>query len=184
MQYDLREFFSTVKDFRRVQGRRHGLENILTIVIMAILSGHQGLRGFARFAAGNEIELTELLGLKHGVPCFYTFQTVFKSLKADTLTHGFNEWMRTYHADSNDVFIALDGKVVKSSVNGGNTALQNFVSVVSAFGHQSGTVYGMQFFVSGKSYELKTLKELVSVLGLRDKVFTADALHTEKKRLI
>ena len=33
---------------------------------MAILSGHQGLRGFSRFAEHNAAELTAALELKHG----------------------------------------------------------------------------------------------------------------------
>jgi hypothetical protein len=180
MDYNLSSFFSTIVDPRRSQGQRHTLKNILTISLMAILSGHQGLRGFERFAKSNAEDLTEVLGLKHGVPCYYTFQVLFTALNEQVLVGDFITWMRQYHAQLADSFIALDGKVVKSSVNGGNTALQNFVSIVSAFGHQSGLVYGMQSFENGKSGERQALRDLVEALGLKDKVFTLDALHTQK----
>jgi hypothetical protein len=183
MNYKVLDFFNSLKDPRRGQGQRHSLQNILTIVIMAILSGHQGLRGFARFAASNESELTEVLKLKHGVPCYYTFQTVLTALNEQIVAQKFISWMRQYHANLADTFVSLDGKVVTSTVNGGNTALQNFISVVSAFGHQSGMAYGMKSFENGKSGESQALRDLVSDLGLTDKVFTIDALHSQKKLL-
>jgi hypothetical protein len=183
MEYNVKEFFSTLQDPRRAQGQRHSLENILTIVIMAILSGHQGIRGFSRFAQSNAKELTEALNLKHGVPCYYTFQVLLNALNEQVVAHKFIVWMHQYHTQLADTFLSLDGKVVKSSVDGGNTAFQNFVSIVSAFGHQSGMIYGMKSFENGKSGERQTLLDLVSDLGLRDKVFTMDALHTQKKHL-
>jgi hypothetical protein len=182
--YDIKSFISTIDDPRRAQGQRHTLENLVIIIIMAILSGYQGIRGFARFAQSNEKELIEVLQLKHGVPCYYTFQVLFVAINAQVLAQKFTQWMSQYQAQLADTFLSLDGKVVKSSVNGGNTALQNFVSVVSAFGHQSGMVYGMKSFENGKSGEIQALRDLVSDLGLTDKVLTIDALHTQKKHLI
>ncbi|MEM9685525.1 MAG: transposase family protein [Bacteroidota bacterium] len=58
MNYKMFEFFNSLQDARRGQGQRHKFDNILIIVIMAIISGHQGLRGFTRFAKANEKELT------------------------------------------------------------------------------------------------------------------------------
>jgi DDE_Tnp_1-associated len=180
MDYSVSEFIASLADPRRGQGQRHSLKNIMTIVLMAIISGHQGIRGFARFAASNEAELTAVLDLKHGVPCYYTFQTILTALQEQLMAEKFIAWMRQYQDLLGDVFISLDGKVVKSTVNGGNTALQNFISVVSAFGQQSGMVYGMKSFENGKSGESQALRDLVQQLGLTDKVFTMDALHTKK----
>lgn len=174
------EFLCSINDPRRGQGQRHSLQNILIIIIMAIISGHQGLRGFARFASNNESALAEVLDLKHGVPCYYTFHSVFNALSEQLLAQRFMTWMRSYHAELADKFLSLDGKVVKSTVHGGNTSLQNFVSVVSAFGHQSGMVYGMKSFENGKSGETQALRDLVQELGLTDTVFTMDALHSKK----
>ena len=181
MGYKMFDFFSTLADPRRGQGQRHKLHHILAMVAMAILSGHQGLKGFARFAASNKKELVELFGLKHGVPCFYTFRSVLNGLDEQLLAQRFISWMKGYHLALGDQFVSLDGKAVASSVHGGNTNLQNFISVVSAFGHQSGIVYGMKSFENGKSGEAEALRSLVQQLGLSDKAFTMDALHTQKK---
>jgi hypothetical protein len=180
MDYKLFDFFSSLQDPRRGQGQRHSLENVLTIVIMAILSGHQGLRGFARFAANNAAELTEVLQLKHGVPCYQTFHAVLTGLNESILCKKFIAWMQPYHQALVDSFIAMDGKTVTSSGSGVNTVMQNFVSVVNAFGHQSNMVYGMKAFENGKTGEVQALRDLVEELGLVDKVITMDALHAKK----
>jgi hypothetical protein len=180
MNYKLFEFFTQLEDPRRGQGQRHKLADILTIVIMAILSGHQGLKGFARFAASNEQDLTEVLQLKHGVPCFFTIRSVLQGLDEQLLAKQFISWVKNYHSELRDEFVALDGKAIKSTVNGGNTGLQNFISVVNAFGHQSGIVYGMKSFENASSDESSTVRSLLAQLGLKDSVFTMDALHAQK----
>lgn len=181
MKYKMSDFISTLEDPRRGQGQRHKLQDVLLMVIMAILSGHQGLKGFARFAMSNKEELTEVLRLKHGVPCYYTFRAVLTGLNEQLLARKFMAWVKTYHPDLDDEFIALDGKAISSTTSGGNTSLQNFISVVNAFGHQSSMVYGMKSFENGKSGEAQALRSLVKQLGMKDKIFTMDALHSQKK---
>lgn len=181
MVYQLPDFLAQLPDPRRGQGQRHKLADVLTIVLMAILSGHQGLRGFARFASSNKEELTRLLALKHGVPCFFTFRAVLWGLNQDLLAQKFAAWVQGYHPAVQDGFVALDGKAVQASSQGGQSALQNFVAVVSAFGHQSKLVYGMQAYQNGQSGEAEALRTLVQQLGLADRVLTMDALHAQKK---
>lgn len=147
---------------------------------MAILSGHQGIRGFHRFADSNSAELTDVLNLKYAVPGYSTFRDMVNNLDNQILVTKFIEWAKKYIPLSADEFIALDGKAIKATTNGGQTKLQNFVSVVNAFGHHSGFVYGMKSFENGKSGEAQALRDLVEELGLKDKVFTMDALHAQK----
>ncbi len=184
MKYNLGEFISMLDDPRRSQGQRHSLYNVLSIVIMAIISGHQGFRGFERFANANALELTQALNLQHGVPTYQTFYTILTRLGSQLSGNKFIDWARAYHAEWSDEFISLDGKAVKSTVNGGNTGLQNFSAAVSAFGQQSGLVYGTQPFENrGSGGEVEALRKLVQELGLQDRVFTMDAAHTKKKLL-
>lgn len=181
LAYKIPDFTMTLEDPRRGQGQRHKLQDVMIIVIMAILSGYQGLKGFARFAASNEKELTEVLNLKHGVPCYFTFRAILTGLDEQLLAQKFTEWVKSYHPDLGDDFIALDGKAVASTISGSQTKLQNFISIVNAFGHQSSMVYGMKSFENGKSGEAEALRTLVIQLGLKDKIFTMDALHSQKK---
>ncbi len=181
MTYNLQEFVSMLDDPRRGQGQRHSLFNVLTIVIMAILSGHQGFRGFERFARVNSDELTQALNLKHGVPTYQTIYAVLTKLNWQVLGDKFVRWSQAYHRDWPEEFIALDGKSVKSTVGGGNTEHQHFTAAVTAFGHHSGIVYGTEPFDNGEQgSEVEALRRLVKKLGLQGKVFTMDAAHTKK----
>lgn len=182
MNYKLLDFFASLEDPRRTQGQRHSLDNILTIVIMAILTGEQGFRGFHRFAESNATELDAILDMKHGIPRYNTIRSALMSIDEAVLVKEFIKWTQSYLPDiATDEFIALDGKAIKATTSGGNTSRQNFVSVVNAFGHQSGVVYGMQPFENGKSGEANALRNLVEKLGIKDVVFTVDALHAQKK---
>ncbi|MEZ4849678.1 MAG: ISAs1 family transposase [Bacteroidia bacterium] len=160
MSYSISDFFDSLSDARRRQGVRHQFSDVLLIIIMAILSGHQGLRGFTRFAKANESELTSVLKLKYGVPCYYTFRSILTELDEQLLVAQFIRWVKSNLPDSADDFIALDGKSVKASSSGGPTAAQNFVAVVNAFGHRSGLVYGMKSFENGKSGEAAAARRL------------------------
>ncbi len=180
MHNNLLEFTSSFKDPRRGQGQRHKLHDVLTIIIMAIISGHQSIKGFARFAKSNEEELSEYLGLKHGVPSFNTFRSVLESLDEQVLSSKFIDWATKHHVDWSDDFIALDGKSIKSSVGGGNTEHQNFISVVSAFGQKSKMVYGMKSLENKNADEPETARKLMEELKCVSKTFTLDALHAKK----
>ncbi len=115
------------------------------------------------------------------MPCYYTFRAILSSLDQALLVEEFIKWVKATLPIGTDDFVALDGKAIKASTEGGRSSLQNFVAVVNAFGHQSGVVYGMQAYQNGKSGEAQALRELVQRLGVKDKVFTMDALHTQKK---
>lgn len=182
MNYKMFEFFSSLEDPRRGQGQRHSFTNIMTIVIMGILTGEQGFRGFYRFAKSNAEELTAVLDMKHGIPRYNTIRGALLSIDEDVLVKEFIKWTQNYALEATpaDDFIALDGKAIRATTSGGNTSKQNFVSVVNAFGHKSGIVYGMQPFENGKSGETEALRKLVEKLGIKEVVFTLDALHTKK----
>ena len=173
MQYKLQEFFDSIEDPRRGQGQRHKFHQVLIIVIMAIFSGYQGLNGFARFAKANEDELTQLLDLNYGVPCYFTFRAILTQLEEQILVNSFINWAKTYLPDLANEFIALDDEVTTS---GGNTKLQNFVAVVNTFGHHSSMVSDLKYYENGKSGKSQILRDLVKQLGLTDKVFTMNVL--------
>lgn len=180
MSSNFLDFLSSIKDPRRPQGVRHSLVALFSITFMAILSRQHSLRGIARFAKNNKEELVASLQLSHGVPGFNTFRDFFQSIDLQSVSSAFILWLQSQDFAATDDFIALDGKAVKSTVSGGNTAFQNFVAVVSAFGHRSGMVYGMESYENGKSAETQCVRELIEKLGLVDKVLTMDALHAKK----
>lgn len=178
----LNDFLTSLKDPRRSQGQRHQFHHVLSIVIMAILSGYQGLRGFARFAKANADALDEVFHFKHGYPKFNTIRSVLCAIDHQLLMQEFIRWAQDSLPGFTEESISFDGKAIRATTNGGNTELQNFVSLVNAFGAQSHLVYGMQAFNNSKSGEGEALRQLITKLGLTDRLFTMDALHAQKKR--
>lgn len=185
MSYDLFDYLKQVKDFRRREGQRHALWAVLGMIIMAIISGHQGLKGFARFMKANEKELVLAFQLKHGVPSFGTIRTILLQLELEPLRMAFIRWMRPHlkkqRQKGGDIWLSLDGKSLASTVQNSQDALQDFVMVVSLFAQESGLVMAIQPFRSKKAYEPQVVRELISKLGLKDVIYTLDALHCQKK---
>lgn len=181
MQYNLLDFLTGFIDPRRGQGQRHPLPVFLAMVIMAIISGHQGLKGFTRFMKGNKDELTRKFQLKHGVPSFGTIRTLLQSVNPDELASKFAHWMEQYYPAGQNVWLALDGKALGSTVQNPHGSLQSFVYVVSMFAQRSGLVHQLRSFESAKAYEAEAVRQMVEKLGLKEAIFTLDALHCQKK---
>ena len=181
MQYNLLDFLTGFTDCRRAQGQRHSLPVFLAMVIMAIISGHQGLKGFARFMKANEAELSGTFGLKHGVPSFGTVRTLLQIVKPEELAKKFAHWMEKYLPLEAEVWLTLDGKALASTVRSPHNSLQSFVYVVSTFAQRSGLVHQMSSFESGKAYEAEAVRQMIEKLGLKGAIFTLDALHCQKK---
>jgi hypothetical protein len=176
----LSDFTSLFEDPRRGQGQRHKLHDIIVMMLMAILSDNQSIKGFARFAKSNKEELTQTLNLKHGVPSFSTFRHILENISEQIFADNFLIYMKKHYKDWHDEFISMDGKAIKSSVSDASTNSQNFISIVSAFGQTSHMVYGMKSFENKKSGETNVVQDLIEDMELEDKTFTLDAIHCKK----
>lgn len=181
MTYNLLDYLRRLKEFRRKEGLRYPLAAVLSMCIMAILSGAKGYREFARFMKANKSELVLVFRLKHGVPSHVTIREILQKVDLKELTTEFAAWMSQYHASTPEQWVSVDGKALGSTVKNPHNELQNFVSVVSFFGHQSGLVYTLQDFDWGKSYEPHVVRQLIENLGLEDLILTLDAVHCQKK---
>ena len=62
----------------------------------------------------DEKELTEKLGLKHGIPSHDTFSRVFRLINPKTFMQVFIDWTYTYISLVNE-HIAIDGKAVRAA---------------------------------------------------------------------
>ena len=181
MEYNLQDFLSEVKDYRRGAGQRYPLWAVLSMIIMSIISGAKGYREFGRFMKANQDSLIECFKLKHGVPSHVTIRAILRKLDLYTLTKSFRLWMSLCSPPDSAEWLAIDGKSLSSTVTNPNDSLQNFVSVVSVFAQHSGLVYDLQAFENGKAFEPRIVRQLIRRLGLKDAVFTLDALHCQKK---
>ena len=75
----------------------------------------------------------------------------------------------------------MDGKSIKSTIVGGNSYYQNFVSMVSVYSHQRGWVVRHKVMENHQQSEISVVEELIQELSGSHVVITADALHCKKK---
>ena len=78
--------------------------------------------------------------------------------------------------------MAIDGKSIKSTLVGGNSSYQNFVSMVSVYSHARGWVVRHKVMENHHGSEIEVIEELVKELSGSQIVITTDALHCQKKR--
>ena len=128
-------YLTKLSDSRLSKGIRHQQTPTLVIMIMSLMCGYTSFNAMARFAKHHRILLATQIPLPRGkAPSASTFQRLGNRLDIQELCQAFNQWMLNYYKPE---LIAIDGKSINSTVSHCHDAEQNFVSLVSFFGHQS-----------------------------------------------
>jgi len=175
----LQEAFASVEDHRRGPAKRHDLKEMIVMTICAVLCGADGWVDVADWSEGEESWLKTFLILKHGTPSHDTFGEVFRVLDATVFERCFRQWVASIVGVAEGV-VAFDGKTVRGSKDGPNTALH----LVSAYAPKEvllgdATALGVslgQEGSAGKGNELAAIKALLNTLVLKGCIVTLDAL--------
>ena len=176
------EYFLDVKDFRRNQGKRISLAAFLEMVVLAGMSGHFGINGISRFFKNNEAYFIDRYGLNHGVPSQGTIFNNLRSISRVEMNAALRLWMKQYvSSKDNDLWIAIDGKSIASTVVDQHGSQQNYKSMVSLFSHKMGVVLSSASIENKKSHEGQAARDLIKLLENKGLTFTMDALHCKKK---
>jgi hypothetical protein len=176
----LAEVFARLTDWRKAKGKRYPLSTVLTVAILAILSGENSVRGIAAWVQEQRRALQRGLGLKRSrMPGYETIRTVLRDLDIVELERQLQEWAAQVAAAyqvENWPGLALDGKTLRGS----RTDEQAAVHLLSAFMHELELVLS-QHAVDGKTNEIPIARELLETLTLEGLLITCDALHTQRK---
>lgn len=179
---DIRTLLKTLKDHRRRQGRRHPLEVVLLIIIMALMAGAKGERAIARFAQNNKKALIKSLGIERKeVPTRSVIKGVVENIDFKALQNIFYGWALKIIPIKKKDIVSIDGKALKSTVKKAQNNLQNFTSLVSVFASQRKQVLTSAKIETGKESEIPSVQELIKMLNLKEITFTLDALHCQEK---
>lgn len=185
----LLEALHMIADPRRPQGRRYPLPHLLLFSVLAILSGANSYRTIRIFIRERNGVLDQLFGLGlRKVPAINTLRTVLQALKVEDLESAFRQHAQALlppapepeaatEPDRRPV-IALDGKVLRHSFD--HVADQKAAQVLSAFACEHAIILA-HMEVDDKSNEIPAAQELIKTLGLTGVIFTADAMHCQKK---
>lgn len=182
---NLLEAIKLVPDHRKKRGIRHPLWLILTIILLGSCTGYWGYKPLVEFTENHRKALIKLFNLPRDIsfPSDSTFRNIIQSLDFEILAILFNTWSREQLSITPGELLAVDGKSIKSTLVGGSSSYQNFVSMVSVYSHHHGWVVRHQVMENKQKSEVEVVQELVKELSGNKIVITLDALHCQKKTL-
>ncbi len=179
----LETYFSAIPDKRRGEGKRYSQAKFLMAITIAIMGGAKGFRDIDRFLRNNIDELKQYIGWERdATPSHEKIRTYIASLDFEQVHNAFCQWVNNHVKLQSGDWVALDGKAMRSTVQDVHTPYQNFVSMVSAFTHETNLVIDQQIHTRKKDeHEHKIVMQIINRLQTKGLILTLDALHCQKK---
>jgi predicted transposase YbfD/YdcC len=169
--------FESVPD-PRAENVRHDLFEILLIAFVAVLCGAQHCSEMAAFGRAKIKLLKRFLKLKHGIPSHDTFSTVLRMVDPKALDAAFGRLTATLAAAlAKGGVIAIDGKSLKGAYEKGEKSSPKMM--VSAYA--AGLRLSLATVAAKDRNEVDAALEVLSLIDLKGKIVTADALHCNRR---
>ena len=177
---DLLACFQTVPDQRKRRGVRYPLAVLLTIAVLAKLSGQSQIHALAGWASARTLELATLFDLPRArMPHPTTWARVLGYGATATAVEAALQPLLTPPLPEVPLrasrHVALDGKTLRGTV----TATTRGVHLLSAYHVAQGTTL-RQIAVGAKANELAVAPQLLAHLDLTGTLVTGDAMFTHR----
>jgi hypothetical protein len=180
----LQSQLDTLDDPRRGQGKRHRQGFVLLIVLLATISGYLGYRAMEDFLAKHHAQLLTLFQPEKGrIPSYSTVRRVLMGVDFQRFTQIYKNWIahhlpRQPESTGEQLdWMSVDGK----SLRGTASPEAHYVHLVSIFSSFDKVVFDTGK-VDRKSNEIPLVQRMIAESGLKEVIFTMDALHCQKKR--
>ena len=180
--YKLKEFSSSVPDFRRSDkgNIRHRLDDIIMLMILVRASKCVGRTEIIEFGRYNLKKYRQFGMLMNGVPSEATLCRVEHGIDELALADRMQEFAELFHrrlykAEGDKEIICVDGKAERGTVldNGRNP------DIVSAYSYNTGITLATEA-CREKSNEIKAIPRLIDKINISGKIVTADAMSMQK----
>lgn len=168
-----------LKDLRDARGLRYALVTVLVFVILAKLSGEDYLRGIAQWVKERQPELTKVLGLAgHQAPHHTTYGRILgHAVEVAQLEKIVSAFFAALPGAGRSVLVNIDGKTLRGTLSAGQT---QGVHLLAVYLPGEGLVLA-QVEVSSKENEIPATPRVLTMVDLRGKIVTTDALLTQRK---
>ncbi len=170
--------FCDLVDPRIARARRHGLLDIVTIAVCAVVSGAESWVDVEHWGRAKQEWLADWLELPHGIPSHDTFGRVFARIDPAQFEAGFLRWVQTVARTATPEVIALDGKTIRRS--GDRSTGTRPLHLVSAWASAQRLVLAQEA-VDVKENEITTLPTLLARLDLTGQIVTIDAMGCQRE---
>lgn len=136
----LPDFFKTIHDPRRAQGRRHRVHVVLAIAAGAVLCGMRGYKAISDWAQALSPTARARFGCyfshrKNSVPSESTIRNVMIRVDPVEMDHALQQWNAQYGAI--DESLAIDGKTMRNAIDDNGRQIH----IMGVVGHQSKQSY-------------------------------------------
>jgi hypothetical protein len=172
----LLEALAQVPDPRGRQGRRHPLSAILSLTVLAMLTGCKTLEAIVQFGRDHGTPLAHALGFRRGkTPAKSTLSDLFRALDVAAFEAVLSRWVAQRVPADQQLVLAVDGKTARGSKDG-ETPGQHLVAVYAP--HAQAVL--AQIRVDAKTNEHKAALQLLGLIPLRGRLVTGDALFCQR----
>jgi predicted transposase YbfD/YdcC len=169
--------FMSLKDPRIRRRRKHKLQDIIVLSIVAVLCGAESYDSIALFGRENLGFLKRFLELKNGIPSHDTINRVFQLLNPREFEKCFIVWAQGIKdAGILERVIAIDGKTVRGSKDSFND--KSALHSVHAWSVENGICLG-QIACGEKTNEITTIPQMLDLLDIKESIVTIDAMGTQ-----
>lgn len=174
------EVLGQIPDPRHARGIRHPLVALLSVACAAMLCGYRSYGAIAEWGRNYDPAFLRALGFtRQEAPCGATFFQAFRKLDRKRFEAVLGGWAEQVLAatalGAHEEALALDGKTLRGSKKQGAPGA-HLLSVVS---HRLGLTVAQQG-VDDKTNEIPVAGAVLAGLLLRGRVFTMDALLTQR----
>jgi predicted transposase YbfD/YdcC len=165
-----------MKDHRINRKKRHPLENIIAITIVAVICNMETWEDLTFFGEMKRGFFSKFLDLKNGIPSKDTFRRFFAALDPNIFESHFTQWAKSLVKDIDKEIVSIDGKTIRQA---SRMREDNPIHLVSAWASANELVLG-QLKTDDKSNEITAIPSLLEALFLEGATITIDAMGCQK----
>jgi len=171
---ELRSCFEEVADFRKPQGLRYNLADLLTVSILATLSGANDFTAMSEYCKDKWDFLQQHFNF-HKVPSHDLFRRVYAFISPKQFYGCFIRWTNILAKLYPGELVAIDGKALRATREGDKNTSATYI--VSAWASENGLCLGGEK-VNKKSNEKTAIPSLLKALDIEGCIVSIDAMGT------
>lgn len=170
------EALGKVRDPRSPLGRRYPLQAVLSLTVVAMLSGARSLYAIAQFGRDHGEGFALALGFEKGkTPCCSSLHYLFKAMSVKRFEKSIHQWIRGRRKVAGWEAASVDGKELRGTQGHELPGVRQ----LAAYAHEPRAAIG-QMTVKASTNEHKAALELLDILPIQGKVVVGDAMFCQR----
>ena len=174
---DLFACFDQLDDPRMDRTRRHRLDDILALSLMAVIAGAEGPSDIEDFGRSKHDWLKTILHLPHGIPSHDTIGRVLAALDPDAFEQCLQQWIAGLIYVTGEQALHIDGKTLRRSFDAASKSAA--IHMVSVWASKAELALA-QLSTDARSNEITAIPRLLELVTLHGAVVTIDAVGCQR----